>query len=337
VSRASLVALLALAACGSEPLRVLTYNVGNADGSDAHYALRLSDQAYEDFVGARIRAVGADLVFLQEVLPPHTCASFVETSPARTCFDAANRPAPVERLLGDGYSIVCDMRLQVECIGVRRGFGTIRGVPAGGFVLMGADTPPLPLPPCSYAGGECDDTRCDAEATVSAIDVDTASGPLRVVHLHPNAPGEGARGFYLGEACRRQQLAQAFDGLVRDGIPNVLAGDTNLDLEIFASQEEAALWAAHVGDGKRFTDHSQTDSTGAFLPTRRVSIPVAIDKVLTDAFTGRCTVHGNNETSSAPPAVPPLDDGFDFAALDGGLARRIDHLAVSCDLTRRSR
>jgi len=327
-----------LAACGGggERLKVLTYNIGNADGTDPRYPLRLADQAYEDFVGARIRALDADLVFLQEVLPPHTCAAFTESDARRTCFDAANRPAPVQRLLGDGYSVVCDMRLQVECIGVKRKFGTIRGVAPGGFQLMGAETPALPLPSCSYAGGECDDTKCDAEATVSAIDVDTASsGAMRVVHLHPNAPGEGAGGFYLGESCRRQQLVQAFDGLVKSGVPNVVAGDTNLDLGVFASEAETALWEAQVGAGKRFTDHGHVSTSGDFYPTRRVSIPVAIDKVLTDAFTGSCTVQGANESAGSDPGTKTLDDGFDFSTLVGGVARRIDHLAVVCDLTRR--
>jgi hypothetical protein len=332
-----LLACIVVAGCASEQtekVRVLTYNIGNPDVSEPNYPLRLGYQSYEDFMAQKIRGLQADIVVLQEVLPPHTCASFTEMDAARTCFNASSRPEPVRRVLGDEYSIVCDMRLQVECIGVKKSFGKIRGV--DGFALMGAETPALPLPTCSYAGGECDDSKCDAEATVSAVDVDTANGALRLVHVHPNAPGEGAGGVYFGAPCRVAQLEQAFSTLVKSGVPNLVAGDTNTDLAVFGDDTEKAKWGQYVGPGKRFTDHGQVDSTGQFYPTRRVSFAVAIDKVLSDSHTGSCKVFGKNP-GAPDPGQPPLDDGFDFSVLPGGAAgmQRIDHLAVLCELERK--
>ena len=183
---------------GPLSLKLVSYNIGNADDAEPHYPLRLSYQPYEDHVGAKLRALEPDVVLLQEVLPPETCELFEEADPGRTCFDAANRQPAAQRILAPEYTVVCDGRQHVECIGVKRSFGTIEGIEPGAFVLEGAETPPLPLPPCVYAAGECDNTRCDAEATVSAVTITTANGPLRLVHAHPNAAGSGASGPYLG-------------------------------------------------------------------------------------------------------------------------------------------
>jgi hypothetical protein len=325
-------ALVLVAGCGSEgTTRVLTYNIGNADDQEPNYPLRLSYQSYEDYVAKQIRALDPDIVFLQEVLAPNLCAKFTEGDAARTCFGAGGK-APVERILGDGYSIVCDARLQVECIGVKKTFGSIEGVAAGALSLMGAETPPLPLPACSYAAGECDDTKCDAEATVGAVYVQARGKRLRVVHAHPNAAGINGATSYLGEPCRQAQLQQLFEGLTGSA-PAILGGDWNVDLALFASAREKALWEQYVGPGKRFTDLSPLDAQGQFSPTRRIGVATAIDKVLSDAYTGTCKVHGRN-MFGADPGQPALDEGYDFSGLPGGAAftGRIDHLAVSCEL-----
>ena len=315
-------------------VRVITANIGNPNDAEPHYPLRLSYQAYEDYVGAQIRARAPDIVFLQEVLPPQTCEAFTESDPERTCYDAATRPLAAQRVLGDGYSVTCDARLHVECVGVKISFGTIEGVPQGGFVLAGAETPVLPLPSCVYADGACDDTACDAESTVSAVDVSTSRGALRIVHVHPNAAGNGANGFYTGEPCRYAQLEQVFEGasaLAGASGDAIVAGDFNMDAESFASAAESALWDAHVGDGQRFADLGPPrDGLGHWLPTRSI---FAIDHIVADGFSGLCRNHGPRAGSNEN-ALAPFDAGFDFAVLPGGELSldRIDHGAVECDL-----
>jgi endonuclease/exonuclease/phosphatase family metal-dependent hydrolase len=322
-------------------VRVLTYNIGNPDDAEPHYPLRLSYQSYEDYMGAQIRALDPDVVFLQEVLPPHTCAEFDETDPARTCYDAANRPAAVQRILGAEYSVVCDGRLQVECIGVKVAFGTFDGVAAGGFELTGAETPPLPLESCVYAAGECTKDKCDAESTVSAASVATAKGPLRLVHAHPNAPGSTASGgFYMGDACRLLQTKQIFDGLAGFGDvplistgPNIIAGDFNMDPVKFSTTAESDYWAQWVGEGKRFTDFGPADEEGTRYGTRFGAMGAAIDHVLAESATGTCTIYG--EAELAPMSgTQRLDEGFDFSSLPGGadFPGRLDHFAILCDL-----
>ncbi len=327
---------------GAVVLKLVSWNVGNPDGEEPHYPLRLSWQAYEDHVGAALRALDADVVLLQEILPPQTCASFTEADPSRTCFDAAAREPAARRLLGDDYTIVCDARQHVECIGVKRSLGTIEGVEPGAFVVDGASTPPLPLPACIYADGACDEATCDAESTVSAVTVGTRAGPLRIVHAHPNAAGSGAAGAYLGAACRVKQLEQVFTGLPADGGgplvatgPTVVAGDFNVDPERIATSEEEAFWAATIGDGRRFADLSARDAaTGETFPTNRNAIGVAIDRVVTDVLTGRCEVRGTHPSVLPATGTEPLDAGFDFQTLPGGerSSARIDHFAVVCTL-----
>lgn len=284
-------------------LRVLSYNVGNGDDDDPHYQLRLARQDYEDHVGARIRALQAEIVALQEVLPPATCASFVERDPALTCFDAARRPPQVRRLLGANYDFACDGRVDLECVAVRRDFGRIVGP---------AIHAPLPLRTCRYEGCDEEAPTCDAEATVSAVDLATRLGPLRVVHVHASA---------VGVRCRQLQAAQAFE-LAGDG-PALLVGDWNFDPDLGRHLLEAAIWSHHVGPGRRFADLHVRDAQCRALRTS-VGHPVAIDRAVADTFTGTCR----------PLADPRLDDGFP-ATMER--EARIDHYALLCELRRIAR
>jgi endonuclease/exonuclease/phosphatase family metal-dependent hydrolase len=340
--------VLVASGCASEdispdavPVSVLDYNIGNPNADDEHYPLRLKDQAYEDHLGQELRALAPDVVFLQEVLPPTHCATFTETDAAYTCYDAANRESPIRRLLGDDYSIVCDARQHVECIGVRVGFGVIDGVTPGGFVLDGAATPPLPMDACNYAAGECSDDACDAEATVSAVTVTTDFGDLRVVHVHPNAAGANDMGVYTGAPCRARQLTQVFEGLAGFGDdplvtsrPTLIGGDFNMDPVRLASDEEEALWQRHVGPGQRFVDLNPVDAEGLQFATHSQNFGLAIDHVLADRVTGGCMVHGDDAFGSDAGTLP-LDAGFDWSQMPDGefYASRIDHFALSCDLT----
>ncbi len=323
------------AGAGLEPFRLLSYNIGNPDDAEPNYPLRLSYQDYEDSIGQTIRDLEPDIVLLQEVLPPQTCNAFEETDAARTCYDADNQPTAAERVLGDDYSIACDARLHIECVGVRTGFGSIEGLELGGFSLSGAETPALPLESCNYAAGECNDEFCDAESTVSAVTVEAAGETIRVVHLHPNAAGFTDGRVYTGAPCRALQIEQAFEGL--DGSDEaalvgsgnaIVAGDFNLDPTRFVTDDELAVWDRNIGPGLRFSHLNPVDpETGDLYPTRR-GLPVAIDHVVADAFTGDCEVFSEAGGSAT------LDADFKFDALPGGeeFPGRIDHFAVFCTL-----
>ncbi len=294
-------------------IRVLSYNVGNGL-SEEPYALRTRDQAYEDHVGAQIRSLAADIVLLQEVLPPTTCDTFSERDPQRTCFDWRNREPAAKRMLGADYTVVCDGNKHVECIGVRTDFGRVQSVSEGGFSLSGADTPELPGPRCDAMDGKCNGRRdnCDTESSVSTIVVETARGAIRVVHAHPTA---------VGEVCLQNQVSQAF-GLV-DELPAVLGGDWNFDPTRGTDLVAASIWYGKVGKGRRFQSHSEQTSQ-CRLKRTSAGQKASLDRVVTDFAQGRCHIWES----------PRLDDGFDFEKLDGS---RIDHFAVQCDLTFKDR
>jgi hypothetical protein len=328
--------LLACNADRDESMRLLTWNIGNPGTDDPHYAFRLKHQEYEDFVRDRIRAAAPEVVLLQEVLSPSRCDAFVEPSPFRTCHDAANRPPPIRRLLGPGYSIACDARRQVECIAVRTSFGGISGVPLGGLRLKGAETLPLPLVGCDRLRGECDDDRCDVESSVSAATVETKRGRLRLIHVHPMAPGKTGATLFWGEPCRYLQLRQAFDGfagaMAKDGVPTVIAGDFNLDPVRLIGERETALWSAHVGENRRFKDLTPSAPNGSQYGTRRGSFGMAIDHVLVDRGRGACTVHGHGV--GPDPGTSSLDAGFAWSNVPDSERRagQIDHFAITCDI-----
>lgn len=306
-------------------LMVLSYNVGNGDGTDPNYPYRMRDQAYEDHVGAQIRAVGAQIVALQEVLPTHYCEAFEESDPDKTCYQHASRGEVAKRLLGADYSVVCDDRLQFECLGVHRDFGALEGVDLGEMVTEGAPTEALPLPPCSYVDNSCTEELCDAEATVSSARVQAAWGELRLIHLHLNATGQDAEGnFYLGTKCREGQFQQVIDMLAAEpDTPTVVLGDFNFDPDQLFYEAEGALWATVVGEGLPLTDHGERDGEGVRVSTI-AGLGVAIDHVLTTFAEGTCEVQSS----------PTLDAGFDFEPLGGQrYPGRIDHRALICDLS----
>jgi len=338
----------------SVPVRVLTWNIGNPNADDPGYYLRLKSQAYEDYVASRIAALSPDIVFLQEVLAETRCATMMETDPALTCYDAEDRDPPIRRLLGPDYTIACDGRLHVECVGVHVSFGGIEGLEVGGYDIGFAETPPLPLPACDWAAGTCTNDLCDFESTVSAVTANTRWGDLRLVHLHPNAAGSGDAGIYTGAPCRALQLQQVFEGftdpypdpdngnvagadpLIADG-PTLLAGDFNMDPVRMATRDEKDIWASHIGDGSRFADFTPTDADGVQYGTRRGSAGMAIDHVLSEAArsSGSCTVFGWDEGFGSDPGTLPLDEDFDWSQVPDGkeYASRIDHFAILCDLT----
>lgn len=294
----------------AQDLRVISYNIGNSLKQDG-YALRVRDAAYEAFLGERIRAREADIVLLQEVLPPNQCETFTETNPARTCSPALEPAAAAKRILGPDYSVACDANHHVECIGVRVDFGTIEGVAPGGFALTGAETTELPGPPCDFIKGECEGNgeNCDVESSVSTVLVQTATGPLRVIHGHPSA---------IGPTCLQKQLQQTFDFL--DEHPAIVGGDWNFDPSRLRDVVATAIWSNQVGEGRRLRSHAP-HGHACRLGRTSVGQDASLDRVLSDFALGTCTTW----------AKPRLDDGYDFTTLDGG---RADHYAVECDLYR---
>lgn len=296
-------------------LTVVTLNVGTLNLADPIYLRHISNQAYEDFIGARLRTLGADLVALQGLLPPIVCSTANETDPARTCFESNLRPTQAERLLGPDYQVVCDAVRGVTCLGVHRRVG----IPPTAV----RQTASAPLPPCSVGANACDEAHCDEDSSVTRLALDTPGGPILVVFFLLSGPGRGAGGFYTGQSCRAPQVEQLFEPAGTLGSEPLLVGDLAFDPGTLLAGASGMRLAARLQPVGPFTDLAPRDAAGRRAPTE-TSIGAAQDTVLVANLTGTCEVVGD----------PTFDLGFDFDALPGGTedAGRITHLGVRCRL-----
>lgn len=319
-------------------VRVMTINVGN-NGRDEPYPLRLSYQAYEDFVAERIQALRPDVVGLQEVLPRHTCVDdgdAWETDSARTCFEVDEREDPVRRLVGPDYSIVCDDILQVDCVAVHIEFGQIEGLALGEYEPEWSGTLPLPdeLEPCDYTKTECWEKlpRCDQESSMFELEIVQSGGRLiRVVHAHPAA---------LGQACREHQLADGFRVLREAAdedadVELMMLGDWNFDPDRFNHAVEEMLYYSHVGPGRLMREHDERDEDCARVKTAPFDFG-AFDRVLTNFAHGFCSVqHESHVPVGENEPVGRFDEEFEaFDVFPKGEddPGRMDHRTVVCDL-----
>ncbi|MBN2527101.1 MAG: hypothetical protein JXR76_11960 [Deltaproteobacteria bacterium] len=286
-------------------MTVMSYNIGNSDTSDARYSLRIKKIAYERHIAKKIAQFEPDVIALQEVLSPKACAAFSEKNPENTCSEA--QPA-ARRILGPDYSIVCDERHHIECVGVHKRFGKIRGVAPGEFVMDGARTMPLPMAPCQYGDCKSDEDTCDDESTVSHVVVDTARGPIRIVHTHPTA---------IGVRCLQAQVQQTFRLAANADIPSILLGDWNFDPARTTDVVASSIWNSYMGGVHRFEDHSPLDDMCRPASTQRYGAR-SLDRVVTNFARGECFIVKSSE----------LDADFEYPQK----VARVDHNAVICDL-----
>lgn len=319
-------------------LRVMTINVGNGE-DEGPYALRLTHQAYEDWVGSRIRALAPRIVALQEVLPRHTCVDDGEAweDDARyTCFEADVREDQVRRLLGPDYSIVCDAVASVDCIGVHVDFGTIEGLAAGAYAPEWSGTLPFPegFRRCDFVGNGCLEKRatCDRESSVMQARVVTALGDeIQVVHMHPSAFGQACREHQLADGLRVAREAKAADPDVK----LMVLGDWNLDPDRLNRPVEEVLYYSHVGPGQLLREHDERDEECARVPTGPFDLGT-LDHVTTDFARGFCAVqHPTHVPLGADAPRGRFDDDFgDWDVFEDGEEDdlRLDHATVICDL-----
>ncbi len=307
------------AGAGGSPLSLLLVNLETVALAHPTYPRQVRLAAYEDALAQGIASSGAQLVVLLHVVPASACEGVVEMGAGRPCSEGVG--LQVQRLLGAGYAVACDGRAETACVGVRPEFGTIAGIEVGAVGNDVAVTENLPAPPCDYAVGGCTEETCDDTSAVMAVDVQTSTGATRLVVIDANGSGMGAGGeFFLGTRCRTSQVGQAF-GLAVDG-PTLLLGDWAFEPDQMFQDRETAVWAQHVGDGRRFSDHDERSAGGGRVPTVE-SPPRALSHIVSDFAEGSCEVM----------VMPGIVGGFAFEApeeADGRLVNR----AIRCELVR---
>lgn len=184
---------------------VLTANVGNGDPRCVIQLLKLCRSDVEARLTASLAELQAEVVALQETLPDHLCDSAPLVDPGNVCAGEYSEPQ-VRRLLGPDYTITCEARNLIECVGVRTDVGEILGCELG--ALCESDRMAT-LPP-----------GCRTQLTIYAVTVQVRGRVFDIVNAHPeNRSAE----------CRLDSIRQIFEGDIVQEQEVLILGDLNMD------------------------------------------------------------------------------------------------------------
>lgn len=320
--RASITTLIVLAvACGGDEsptpeLVAVTFNTGTspdlghdsgpddgysqveADISDMYYGNGLAWLPAVDATREFFAELQPDVVVFQEIFDPGECANIpAEFQTGFYCERYSDGGLTVaQEILGPGYQVACNFNRPDKCAAVRREFGSFRGCD-GDLCLDGLDG--ATIDGCSSSGSRIGRGVIDR----------TDGGELTLVNIH------GSSGLSPDdEACRVAQFEQVFVDL--DGAPaasgevNLVMGDLNTDPVRFAGFDDSARrFAELAGGGFTFISDVGEDAEPSYQGLAN------IDHVLSDRFTGGCTVPG------LPDGGPPVVDALYF-----------DHKPIVCEL-----
>jgi len=268
---------------------VLTANVGNADPRCVFQRLKLCRKDVERRLTANLAELRPELVALQETLPDDYCEGVPPVDPGHVCSGDYSEPQ-VRRLLGADYSIICEERNLIECIGVRTDVGKIVGCGLG--ELCTSDRM------ATIAEG------CRAHLTVFAAAVEIHGNAFDVVNAHPENRSAD---------CRLDSLQQVFDGDLIQQERALILGDLNLDPWL-GDDVSTSYWNMHVGpeESHSFLYHSGPAERDPPYPTVRYPFFVrTLDHVTSNFMAGTMLTLGEADGT---------------ARLDGG--RGMDHRAL---------
>jgi len=268
---------------------VLTANVGNADPRCAFQRLKLCRQDVERRLTASLAELRPELVALQETLPDHLCEGVPPVDPGHVCAGEYSEPM-VRRLLGPDYSIICEVRNLIECIGVRTDVGEIVGCPLGGL--------------CTSDRMVTISEGCRTHLTVFAAAVEVRGRTFDVVNAHPENRSAN---------CRLKSLQQVFEGDLIQEDRALIMGDLNLDPWL-GDDVSTEYWNTQVGpvETYEFYYHSGSAEHQPPYPTVRYPFFVrTLDHVVSNFMAGTMITLGEAEGTTR---------------LDGG--RGMDHRAL---------
>lgn len=294
-------------------LHVLFANVGNVDVYRCDSSVfKLCAQEAEEAIRVRLAEIRPDIVALSELITQEVCEGAAEWPAWHVChpsFGGGER-SQARRLLGPGYTIVCETRKGYECVGVRTGAGRIAGCEEGAL--------------CRNARSMAPVDGCDDGFTLSAVTVEWSGRTLDVINAHPPSDSFSARVPH----CRVPYLKAALEP---QGVPEslrkadvaIFGGDLNFDpYRAPATDADVQYWNERVSlsrdDAARaFALHSgaiEHDPPYWTTPLLRRTL----DHVTSVGMKGRC------RTLGAAKDHPALDRNT------GTELQRLDHLAQWC-------
>jgi hypothetical protein len=273
---------------------VLTANVGNADIRCAFQLLKLCRQDVEARLTSSLAELRPELVALQETLPDHLCEDVPPVDLGHVCAGDYSEPM-VRRLLGPDYSVICEERNLIECIGVRIDVGEIIGCELG--ALCTSDRM------ATIAEG------CRAHLTVFVAAVEVRGRLFDVVNAHPENRSAD---------CRLDSLQQVFEGDLIQEEQALILGDLNLDPWL-GDDLSTEYWNENVDSAESyaFYYHSGPAERDSPYPTVRYALFVrTLDHVVSNFMAGTMLTLGEAE------GTVRLDGGRgnDHRALHGWLS-----------------
>ena len=277
---------------------VVTFNTGSSvslrhgDGSDDGYSAAqaaITDEWYgnglswKPFVESTAQffdELQPDIVAFQEIFHPGECPGIPEEARLGTvCEDwEPGHPTVAQRLLSQGWQVMCNPERPDKCLAVRNEFGRFEGCDdelcLEGMAGFGVD-------------------GCSSGVRIGRARIRLADGGrLTVINVH------GTSGINSEDAaCRAKQVDQVFADF-GDGEPgangerNLILGDFNTDPGRFVGSDESAdRWRQYVGSGLPFHFHTEIGPDAE--PTYAELFN--IDHVVSDQFQGDCWAAGVSE------------------------------------------
>ncbi len=276
------------------PIKLLSANIGNSDIICTGYGWKLCLDSVEKRVTESIRAIDADVVLLQEVVPAERCAARNETKRGFVCYDFEQRPPEkkeqARRILGPDYTIVIT-KGAYEAVAVKKGVGHIAGCLDGALCVVSG----LPIL-----------SSCDQGFSITPVDIEIRGKRVRLINGHPDS---------IKADCRAKEVAAAFSAVVPGS--TLMAGDWNLD-PYRSNDQSVKVWKQNL-ESRGFHYLSGIAERNPpyhtiFLPV--VNIPLkSLDHVVSDFAQGHCAVLG------VSPSTKRLDGHSD-----------LDHRGILCNL-----
>ncbi|MBX3271739.1 MAG: hypothetical protein KF729_15840 [Sandaracinaceae bacterium] len=274
------------------------YTQADADVSDVHYGNGLAWLPAIDAARFFLGRVRPDVVAFQEIFHSPDCATVPATARAGFVCEGwfSGAPTVAQTVLGEGYQVACNLGRPDKCVGVRRGFGALRGC-ARDLCLDGLD------------GARVTDCGGGSRVGRGVIEL-VRGGTITVVNVHGSSGIEA-----MDQTCRTRQFEQVFvdlDGApAANGAANVVLGDFNTDPARLATGDPSAA---------RLVELVQARAMRFVTPADRRSTPTYaglfdIDHVISDAYEGDCWAAG------VTPGQPPVIDAVYF-----------DHVPIVCEL-----
>lgn len=266
-----------------DSITILTANLGNLSPKCRRFMNNLCDKNVEQRIAASIRQLRPDIVAFQEVMAPSQCAD--DETQLSVCGLEDNGPQ-VRRLVGQEYSLVCDVRNGYECVGIHVDVGEILDCPRGDMCVNARTVGPI---------DGCDN---GFTASVATVQLDTNDRfDLANIHLQSSS-----------DLCRIQLLNSLLDENDRSPVlierNAIITGDFNLDPWRDSSQS-ASVWEDKRRSGWHGSSFQYLSGISERDPPYFTSFPFrkTVDFVVSNFAAGQSVVLGES------PGTSRLDGG----------------------------